>query len=287
MPEMRRQRESPRSWYRGVSPADLRRVLARIRRDGPLSIRDIDDDVLVEKEHPWASRKPSKRALQLAFHAGLLAVSAREGMLKSYELTERHFGWPRRPRPATEAQVTEYLLDRALRAQGVVSLDSACYMDAARKRPMAALIERRVRRNRLLPVAIPGLKPHWATPEALAGPPPESGRVHILSPFDPLIIQRRRLAAFFGYDHVFEAYVPAAKRQFGYFALPALVGDRIAAAIDLKTDRSANKLLIQKWTWTDGAPAPGDKPLIEAALDRFEAFQLAPSLIPARPSPSP
>ena len=59
----------------------------------PLTIRDIDDDVLVEKDHPWASRKPSKRALQLAFYVGDLTISARAGMVKTYELTERHFGW--------------------------------------------------------------------------------------------------------------------------------------------------------------------------------------------------
>ena len=86
---------------RRSTPGDLRRVVARVRRDGPLSIRDIDDDVLVDKDHPWASRKPSKRALQLAFFAGLLTISARAGMLKTYELTDRHFGWDARPRPAT------------------------------------------------------------------------------------------------------------------------------------------------------------------------------------------
>ena len=61
--------------------------------------------------------------------------------------------------------------------------------------------------------------------------------VHILSPFDPLIIQRKRTELFFGYGHRFEAYVPKEKRLFGYFALPVLVGDEIVAAIDLKTDR--------------------------------------------------
>ena len=78
--------------------------------------------------------------------------------------------------------------------------------------------------------------------------------VHILSPFDPLIIQRKRLNLFFGYEHRFEAYVPKEKRVFGYFALPVLVGDEIVAALDLKTDREKGKLLIQKWTWVgDGA----------------------------------
>src|SRR4029077_21026984 len=109
-----------------VTKADLRKVLTLIRKDGPLSIRDIDDDVLVEKDHAWASRKPSKRALQLAFYDGLLTVSERSGMLKTYELMDRHFGWDKRPKPASERQVLDYLLDRALRSQGLVSLDSVC-----------------------------------------------------------------------------------------------------------------------------------------------------------------
>jgi uncharacterized protein YcaQ len=274
MADMKRQREAPIRWLAGVAPTDARSVIARIRREGPLSIRDIADDELVEKSHPWASRKPSKPALQLAFFRGELTISARNGMVKTYELTDRHFGWPPRPRVATEAQTLDYLLDRALRAQGVVSLDSACYMDAPRKKLMAALIEARVRRRRLVPVTIEGAKPHWATPEALAEALPETDRVNLLSPFDPLAIQRRRLASLFDYDHRFEAYVPAAKRQLGYFALPVLVGDRVAAAIDTKADRAGGRLLIQKWTRVD--ERAGDRERIDAALGRFEAFQLAP-----------
>ena len=71
-----------------------------IRRDGALTIRDIDDDVLTEKEHLWASRKPSKRALQLAFYTGVLTISERNGMLKTYELMARHFGWDKPPKAA-------------------------------------------------------------------------------------------------------------------------------------------------------------------------------------------
>jgi uncharacterized protein YcaQ len=274
MADMKRQREAPIRWLAGVAPADTRGVVARIRRDGPLSIRDIADDELVEKSHPWASRKPSKPALQLGFFRGELTISARDGMVKTYELADRHFGWPPRPRPATERQTLDYLLDRALRSQGIVSLDSVCYMDAPRKKPMAALIEVRVRRRRLVPLAIKGAKPHWATPDALAEALPEADRVHILSPFDPLIIQRKRLGFFLDYDHRFEAYVPAAKRQLGYFALPVLVGDRVAAAIDLKADRAAGRLLIRRWTWIDRRD--GDQARIDEALAVFEAFQFGP-----------
>ncbi len=103
--------------------------------------------------------------------------------------------------------------------------------------------------------------------------------MHSLSPFDPLIIQRKRTELFFGYGHRFEAYVPKEKRLFGYFALPVLVGDDIVAAIDLKTDRKSRKLLMQQWNWVGkGAERGGRRDFkrrIEQELHRFERFQLA------------
>jgi uncharacterized protein YcaQ len=278
IPAMKARRDKPPTWFGDVDPADYRRLLRRIRSDGPLTIRDIDDDVLVEKNHPWASRKPSKRALQLAFYVGDLTISARAGMVKTYELTDRHFGWSKRPRPATAGQYAAYLLDRALTAQGIVSLDSICYGEANRRKGVLALLEAGVRQKRLVPVHIGSAESplHWVSPQMLETVGDvEDGPVHILSPFDPLIIQRRRLSLFFGYDHIFEAYVRPEKRVLGYFALPVLVGDQIVAAIDLKADRAARTLLIQKWTWI-ARRRTGLKGLIEEELSRFESFQLAP-----------
>jgi uncharacterized protein len=278
---MRNHSLRPHSWYVGVKTGELRKVLGRIRRNGALTIRDIDDDVLVEKDHEWASRKPSKRALQLAFYGGVLTISERVGMLKTYELMDRHFAWEKRPKAATERAIVEYLLDRALRAQGVVSLDSICFQDAPRKPAVRRLIEARVRRKELVPVKLEEAEKaeHWARPEALEGAAePADDLVHILSPFDPLIIQRKRLKLFFDYEHRFEAYVPKEKRVFGYFALPVLMGDEIVAAIDLKTDREARKLLMQKWTWVGNGAARSHKKQIEEALHRFERFQLASAM---------
>jgi uncharacterized protein YcaQ len=269
----------PHTWFGSVTRADLRRVVSRIRKGGPLTIRDIEDDELIEKHHPWMSRKPSKRALQVAFYAGLLTVSRRVGMLKTYELMDRHFGWPKRPRPAPQRAVRDYLLDRALRAQGLVSLDSVCHLDAKRKPTIRKLIETRVRRGQLVPVEVTGITapPLWTSPDALDALPsaaPADDLVHLLSPFDPLVIQRKRLRAFFGYEHVFEAYVPKPKRRFGYFALPVLVGEDIVAAIDLKTDRDRGKLLVQQWTWVGQGSPRRHKRAIEEELHRFERFQL-------------
>jgi uncharacterized protein YcaQ len=276
LPAMKRHRQSAETRFSSVSQDDLRRVLTLIRNDGALSIRDFDDEVLVEKEHAWASRKPSKRALQRAFYCGALTISARSGMVKTYELMDRHFGWDRRPAAASERQVLVYLLDRALRSQGVVSLDSICHLDAPRKAAIRLLIEARVRRGTLLPIAIEGAGKleHWVQAEMLDIPPPAgSEMVHLLSPFDPLIIQRKRLQFFFDYGHRFEAYVPREKRKLGYFALPVLDGNEIIAAIDLKADRETRKLLVQQWTWVGRGSVGSHKARVEEALHRFSDFQ--------------
>lgn len=259
-----------------VDPDAYSALLSRIRDNGPLTLREIDDEHLEEKQHPWASRKPSKRLLNFGFWVGDLTISAREGMLKTYELTERHFGWEGRIRSAAPDEFAGYLLDRGLRSQGVTSLESATYGSAPAKAAVARLAAERVTRKELVPVEIDGLsrKSHWVEPSALEELQqlPPARRVHILSPFDPLVIQRKRLAALFGHDHRFEAYVPADKRVLGYFALPVLAGDRIVAAIDTKMDRRAASLLIQKWTWLV-PETKGLRARVESALGKFEQFQ--------------
>ena len=208
-------------------------------------------------------------------------------MLKTYELMTRHFGWDKPPKPASVAETTAYLLDRGLRAQGLVSLDSICHLDAPSKAAVRRLIAARVRAKEMVPVALEGAgkQEHWARAETLesqtlaSGGEGTGGLVHILSPFDPLIIQRKRTELFFDYGHRFEAYVPREKRLFGYFALPVLVGEDIVAAIDLKTDRKNKKLLMQKWNWVGKGAARSArkdyKRRIEEELHRFERFQLA------------
>ncbi|HEV2508516.1 winged helix-turn-helix domain-containing protein [Bosea sp. (in: a-proteobacteria)] len=278
LPAMKAHRAEPKRWASVGSREETRKLLRRIRKDGALTIRDIDTDVLVEKTHLWASKKPSKGLLERAFYDGELAISARSGMLKTYELIDRHFGWEKQPAPASERQVAAYKLDRALRAQGIVSLDSICHLDAPSKKAIAELIAGRVRRKELVPVAIEGAEKaaHWALPEVLEpSGPADDGLVHILSPFDPLVIQRKRLKLFFGYDHVFEAYLPKEKRVFGYFGLPVLADDRIVAVADLKTDRAARKLLVQQWTWLEPEPSPELKRQVDEEMGRFERFQLA------------
>ncbi|WP_137157352.1 crosslink repair DNA glycosylase YcaQ family protein [Rhizobium sp. FKL33] len=276
IPAMLARRASPHLHYPSVQEDDTRRLLERIDREGPISIRDIDDDVLVDKDHAWASRKPSRNVLSKAFFDGSLAVCARSGMLKSYDLSARHFGWRQPPEPASAHEINAYMLERALRSQGIISLDSVCHLEAGRKPAIRALIEERVSAGLLASVVLKGDRTeHWVAPEAIerrvVRRKPEA---HILSPFDPLVIQRKRLELFFGYAHRFEAYVPAEKRVLGYFALPVLYDGRIVAAIDMKADRKARKLLINKWT-TFGDESSEERSAVESALDRFEQFQFS------------
>ena len=144
------------------------------------------------------------------------------------------------------------------------------------KKKIESVIESRVKQNRLLPVQ---LEDHakvrlWVDPASLDKKVKVSEQTHILSPFDPLIIQRKKLKMFFDYDHIFEAYVPAAKRKFGYFSLPVLSENRIIALLDLKTDRHQQKLLIQSWHWLNSEKTKYNKKLIEEKLENFEKFQL-------------
>jgi uncharacterized protein len=118
--------------------------------------------------------------------------------------------------------------------------------------------------------------PHWIEPAALGqNLVPDEALVHLLSPFDPLVIQRKRLHAFFDYEHRFEAYVPKDKRVFGYFTLPVLAGSEIVAGIDLKADRQRRELLVQKWTWVGRKSNRELKRTIEDELHRFEQFQFS------------
>jgi hypothetical protein len=266
----------PNKWYSSVSAMDRQRLLERIEVDGPISIRDITDDVLVEKDHEWSSKKPSKKVLQLLFNRGELVISERQGMLKKYELTERHFEtYEEMPIP-TEEEVFSYKLERELRAQGIVSIQSMMPMTyKADKVKMEKLIRAQEKEGRLVSVQIPGLAgEHWmAEKESKAKAAFNENLVHILSPFDPLVYNRKRFHFFFNHDYRFEAYLPKNKRTYGYFALPVLVGSELVALIDMKAERDKDKLLIQQWTWMIKKPSRKVKNLIEDRIGEFEKFQ--------------
>lgn len=263
------------SWFGSVSKNDYQKVKKLLQKN-PISIRDIKDDVLKEKRHEWDSKKPSKLALQLGFYKGDFVVSEREGMLKKYDLSLKHFGWNKLPNSVTESDRLNYMIDRTIRSQSIISLDSICHLQPQKKISIEKILNQRVAHKKLIEIDMPtaGKTKHWMPPDILDQKIKTNKLTHILSPFDPLIIQRKRLKMFFDYEHLFEAYIPKEKRKYGYFSLPVLMKNNIAAVLDLKTDRQNQKLLIQNWVWLGKFKSAENKHQIEIALDKFEKFQL-------------
>lgn len=263
-------------WFGSVTAEDYKKVKSLLKKEGAISIRDIKDDVLVEKTHAWGSSKPSKRALQLGFYKGEFVIAERDGMLKKYDLTERHFDWKTKPKMVTETEYANYILERTLKSQGVVSVDSVCYLEPKLKTLITKCILKKIISNELIELKISKNEKDvfYAKPETLDQNYLQNELTHILSPFDPLIIQRKRLKTFFDYDHLFEAYIPKEKRVFGYFTLPVLHENNIIALLDLKTDRAKKLVLIQNWAWLGKFKSAKNKEIIEGELDKFEKFQL-------------
>ncbi|HEX2021807.1 MAG TPA: crosslink repair DNA glycosylase YcaQ family protein, partial [Candidatus Thermoplasmatota archaeon] len=106
--------------------------------------------------------------------------------------------------------------------------------------------------------------PSGAAPENAPAP---KGAV-LLSPFENLLWDRAFARRLFGFDHLIEVYKPAPQRTHGYYAMPLLIGDRIAARADLKADRAAGKLLVRQWTW-EAPPSRGDEEAALGALERL------------------
>lgn len=264
------------TWLSSVAAQDYKKVKTLLTQSGPISIRDIKDDIPIEKTHAWGSTKPSKKALQLGFYKGDFVVSERDGMLKKYDLTDRHFEWKSKPSAVKKVDYLNYLINRSLKSQGIISLDSVCYLNSKLKQEVMAIIDLRIKRKELVEINIESdnKTQHWANPETIEKKHSTSRLTHILSPFDPLIIQRKKVSLFFDYQHVFEAYIPKEKRKFGYFTLPVLIENNISTLLDLKTDRLNQKLLINNWLWLENHKSPENKIRIENELQRFEKFQL-------------
>ncbi|HEX9086692.1 MAG TPA: crosslink repair DNA glycosylase YcaQ family protein [Arthrobacter sp.] len=204
-----------------------------------------------------------KRVLEHLFEAGLISAASRtDSFERRYTLTarvlpERPAGEPDAADAAADpdpAAALARLIDAAARAHGIGTL--RCFADYFRTpmRASAIALDHLVETGRLLPVKVSGWnKPVYRHAEAKL-PRAATGRA-LLSPFDSLVFERRRLEALFGFHYRIEIYTPEPKRRFGYYVLPFLLRDAIVARVDLKADR-ANRLLLARAAHAEpGAPA--------------------------------
>jgi uncharacterized protein YcaQ len=230
---MRRQRSLDNAWVREFLHANARfrrYVLRELERNGPLLSRDLKADLLPEAEpHRWWGSRQVRLMLELLQARGEIAVAGRAGKQRLWDLADRVY-------PQTEAipwrEAEQLIKEQRQRSLGV-------WLDRGR------------------------LRTH---PDVSDEPVPN--RVTFLSPFDRLVHDRDRAETLFGFHYRLEMYVPKAKRQYGYYVLPILRGDRILGRIDVERDKTSNALRVNGLWWEDGV-----KPVaLGPALKRLAAF---------------
>jgi uncharacterized protein len=245
-------------------PDLVAQLLERVRKDGPLAASEVTAPRERTPGAMWDWSR-EKQALEWLFVTGQLHVAARRSSF------ERLYDIPERVLPATilnaptptEPEAQAQLLIHAAQALGVATLaDLADYfrMAGPSVRPVVAEL---VTAGELLEVSVEGWKQSAYVRPGLVIPRRLEARA-LLSPFDPVVWERSRALHLFGFDYRIEIYVPAAKRVYGYYVLPFLLGETIVARIDLKADRSRGvpTLHVKGAFGEDGV----DRELVAAAL---------------------
>ena len=234
-------------WYRQPDQKLMKELLARIRSDGPIRSRDVDNERSA-KSSGWWDWKPAKKALEQLYMQGDLMVCKREGFQKSYDLTERVLPAYVNTQMPDLKEFAHHLIDQQLRCHGLVSLKGLTYLrrtDGLREM-VKTLVNECVAQRDLEPVRLKQGDVFFIKTGALEQSLPRvNRRLSILSPFDNSVIQRERLSALFQYDYQLECYVPEAKRQYGYFCLPLLFGDQFIGRMDCKAHRKIGLLEVK------------------------------------------
>lgn len=254
---MREFRERHRERAAALAP-EMARVRDQLADAGPQFVRELEDGPR-EARGPWWDWSDTKHAVELLFARGEVVAAGRVSFQRRYALAEQVL--PQlalEDLPRDEAQRT--LVERAARSLGVATLaDIADY-----HRIRAADARRAVREleasGDLVPVTVAGWMTKQGAPEPAwmhrdARVPSRLAPDALLTPFDPLVWFRPRTERMFDFHYRIEIYTPQAKRKYGYYCLPLMVGGRMAGRIDLKADRAGRGLLVQAAWQEPAAPA--------------------------------
>ena len=217
-------------------------VLRRIATEGPLMAKDFEHTG--EKRGEWTS-KPAKRALENLFMQGELMIACRVNFHKVYDLTERVIPEDTDTTIPNLEEYTRFLITRYLKANGLGQATEIAYLLKNTKPLVSATLQEMVSNGELVQIRA-DTNSYYVLPASLdlLSKPLARSKLKILSPFDNLLIQRKRMQALFGFNYLIECYVPAAKRQYGYFSLPVLWDGKLVARMDLKAERKKSLLHI-------------------------------------------
>jgi uncharacterized protein YcaQ len=222
--------ETTRTWLR-ENDRFRRDVLKLLRNSGPLTSRDIPDTCVV----PWAStgwtnNRNVTRMLEFLMLAGEIAIAGRAGRERVWDLAERVY--PQKLAIPSGEEAERIRNERRLASLGI-----------ARKKRQKMPIEPVDVGEAGEPAVVEGTKGEWRVDPAALSQDFE-GRTALLSPFDRLVYDRERTLELFDFEYTLEMYKPAAKRRWGYFALPVLHGDRLVGKVDGTADRKASVLRV-------------------------------------------
>jgi uncharacterized protein YcaQ len=253
----------------------MRAVLKRIESEGAMRAREFETETTTSKKRKsakpsdWGGIKPEKKALEQLFIEGKLMISHRESFQKVYDLPERVLPKGLKTSCPNIAEYCTYLIDRTLGSQGIANEAEMRYLRNTPKnlkRELAKRLETMVEEGDLVEAKVRGSEAvYFACPTNIdiAKTARVAKAVHLLSPFDNLVIQRKRLSQLFDFDYRIECYVTAKKRVYGYFCLPVLYGDQFVGRLDPKADRKKKVLRIKNLAMEK------DFKLSDAFLDRF------------------
>lgn len=219
-----------------------KQVLERIASEGPLMAKDFENSG--KRTGDWKT-KPAKKALENLFMQGDLELSGRVKFQKVYDLTARVLPEGTDTRVPAPEEHARFLITRYLRANGLGRVAEIAYLLPNTKQLIADAMQDMVACAELRQIRV-GDEQYHALPASLEllNKPLARSKLKILSPFDNLVIQRKRMQALFGFDYLIECYVPPAKRRYGYFTLPILWEGRLAARMDCKAERKDSLLRI-------------------------------------------
>jgi uncharacterized protein len=224
----------------------MNKVLDRIAREGPLMVKDFEND-RQEASSGWWDWRPSKMAIERLYLDGRLMNTRKQNFQKVYDLPKNVVPADVDTTMPTPAAFARHVIRRALRSLGIAYVKEMAWRARYVKGHLVRTeVEKMVAEGEVLQVAIEGFKsaPLYMLPAYKNKKIELSDHAFILSPFDPLNVFRHRLRDFFDFDYQIECFVPESKRKYGYFSLPILVGDRFVSRMDAKADRKQKVLTV-------------------------------------------
>ena len=278
-------------WLRNTIPKYqdiMEKIRQRIQDEGPLTSRDFKDSE--HRSRGWWDWKPAKNALELLWWMGQIVVVDRIGFERVYDVTERAVPSEYLDKAVDIGEVWRYHLRRAVDCLVIATVnDIGDYFNfhiyslnkrGSQKRTLAEKVHVLKQEDSIAAVEVEDDQtPHYALSDNLAfieevqNRGASRDRAWLLSPFDNIVWDRKRVRRLFDADVRLEAYTPKAKRQFGYFAMPIIWNDRIVGRLDPKVERGTNTLILENVELTIAKKEERDAlDAIQQELAAFAAF---------------